>query len=308
MSNARSQFCQRLSSIRSAMVDFALHDLPAIPTNLARNESARIIRNGLVVQCFNTFEDFLRERISEILNIIENSGLAFSDLPADLRKAATSESLKAIIFQLKIQDPADKVSFAQDHCEKIGSTKNTPFCLSDFSFFRANSNVTKEELRSALSSFNIDKPWDQIWNFCSRIGLSAMAAETVFQDFSQRRHRAAHRANTSISEVDLTQSLSDATALSMGFDVLVTKAANDIMNSQLSPNPTKFSSIGSGIPLRFIKFRNGKYIEIREGSLRSRKSDPFPSNLIPNAFQRAQNEKGILVIYDNSGRVVEWKI
>ncbi len=144
------------------MVDFALHDLPATPQNLARNESARIIRNGLVVQCFNTFEDFLRERIAEILNLIESSNLAFLHLPDDLRKAATLESLKAIIFQLKLQDAPSRIGFVQDHCEKISSTKNAPFSLSEFSFFHANSNVTKDDLRSALSAFMIDKPWDQI--------------------------------------------------------------------------------------------------------------------------------------------------
>jgi hypothetical protein len=306
MSAARSKFCQRLSSIRTAMVDFALHDFPATPQNLARNESARIIRNGLVVQCFNTFEDFLRERIAEILNLIESSNLAFLHLPNDLRKAATLESLKAIIFQLKLQDAASRIGFVQDHCEKIGSTKNAPFSLSEFSFFHANSNVTKDDLRSALSAFMIDKPWDQIRNLCSRLGLSAMAAETVFLNFSQRRHNAAHRANTSTSEVDLTQSLLDATGLSLGFDVLVTKAANYICNSQVGLNTNQFILIGSSIPIRSIKFKSGKFMEIKEGASRSAKSDVRASTLIPRALQRAQNENGVLVVYDELGRVVEW--
>jgi hypothetical protein len=291
------------------MAEFSLHDLPAITSNLARNDSARIIRNGLVVQCFNTFEDFVRERCAEILNHIETSSVSFGDLPSGLQNAVTIESLKAIGFQIKIQDPSNRINFVQNHCEKISSTKRVTFSLSEIAFFHSAANVTKEDIKSTMSSFMIENPWEQIRDLCSRIGLSAMAAETVFQDFAQRRHRAAHRANTSISEVDLSQSLLDASGLAIGFDVLLSMASNLVVKMKSPLLPKQYVlPLATAIPLRFIKYNGNKYIEIKEAGRRSVSSDTTALSLIPGAVQRTKKENGVLVIFDSGGKMAEWKL
>jgi len=291
------------------MAEFELYDLPAISSNLARNDSARIIRNGLVVQCFNTFEDFVRERSAEILNLIETSRVSFGNLPSGLQKAVTIESLKAISFQLKLQDSANRINFVQDFCEKISSTKQSTFTLPEIAFFHSASNVTKEDIQTTLSSFLIEKPWDQIRNICSRTGLSAMAAETVFHGFAHRRHRAAHRAKTSISEVDLSQSLLDASGLAIGFDVLLSVASNLVVKMKSPLMPKQFIlPVATAIPLRFIKYDGRKFIEIKEAGRRSISSSQDALSLISGAVNRSKKEEGVLVIFDSGGNMSEWKI
>lgn len=123
MSVARTTFCNRIATIREAINTFNLRDRPLIPANATHNNSARIIRNGLAVQCFNIFEDFIKARTAEVLAAISSSGVVFSNLPENLQWAATVETVKAIDFQMKFRDTNDRIRYAQDYSGKIFSTK-----------------------------------------------------------------------------------------------------------------------------------------------------------------------------------------
>jgi len=81
MSSARKSFCERIISIKSAITDFRLQDMPITPVNQSHNNSVRIIRNGLAVQCFNVFEDFIKARTNEVLLDVCSSNVPFEYLP-----------------------------------------------------------------------------------------------------------------------------------------------------------------------------------------------------------------------------------
>lgn len=309
MSAARLIFCERISTIRGAIIDFNLRDLPPIPTNSSHNNSARVIRNGLAVQCFNIFEDFVKARVEEILAGIATSGVLFNHLPMDLQWAATVGSVKAIEQQLKIREKAVKIRYVQDVSEKISSTKTTAFFLTEIAFFHAASNISKDHFKDALNSFGVDKPWLQISGLCSRLGISGLPAETVFESFAQRRHSAAHKASTSVSETDLTQSVLDAVGLAICFDVLITKAAKIIgsLNSSSRPNAALISN-QAAIPLRIIKYFGSSFSERKEGTSSNVQTSVISSALIPNATNRANAENGFLVVYDKLGHPDFWNV
>lgn len=307
MSVARNTFCDRIGKIRRAVGEFQLGDLPAIAGNLGRNDSARIIRSGLVVQCFNIFEDFVKARIAEVLHEISSSGVAFKHLPENLQWATTVEAVRAIESQLKLQDSADRIRYAQDYSEKLASTKLAQMKLAEISFFHTNSNISREQFRDALSSFAIDKPWQQTSGLASRVGISGMPAEEVFSSFAERRHRAAHKASYSISESDLMQSFLDASGLALGFDVLISKSTKSLCCLKTAHSIKKpIISDHATIPLRFIKFLNGRYNEVRENGRRAIRSNLTILTLVPAATLRSVKENGVLVIYDTKGMLESW--
>jgi hypothetical protein len=307
MSVARQTFCDRIATIKEAIASFNLRDLPPTPANTLHNNSARIIRNGLGVQCFSIFEDFIKARMSEVLVEISASGLPFTHLPEDLQWAVTVDAVKAIEFQLRLRDSTDRIRYAQDYSEKISSTKLPAVNLAEIAFFHSGPNIAKDHFREALAAFAIGNPWAQCSALCSRIGISGVPAETVLYSFAQRRHRAAHNANSSISEVDLTQSLLDASGLAFCFDVLISKASNLICRLKAAhPTATWLIQNQASIPLRFIRFVNNRFCETKEGGKRNIRTHLDSTVLIPGATRRTLKENGALVILDRTGVLSRW--
>ncbi len=309
MSIRRKVFCERIATIRDAIIEFKLQDLAPVLANLSHNQSARIIRSGLAVQCFNIFEDFVRGRTIEILNGISTSGVAFANLPEELQRAATVDVIQAIQFQLKLQDKGSRISYAQDFSDKLSSTKTAHFHIPELAFFYSGSNISKDQFRDALVALSIEKPWSQISGLCSRVGVSALPAEDVFESFAARRHKAAHDPNASVSEVDLQQSVLDATGLAICFDILASYCARSLGRlSAPLPAKTKLITDHATIPLRFVKYVNGHFGEIKEGSNRCFRTASEYLPLVAGAARRAANENGALVVLNVTGTPVEWVV
>lgn len=307
MSVARRNVYERLSATRRAINDFSLQDLPLLPANISYNNSVRIIRNGLAVQCFNILEDFARARTAEILSEISSSAVQFQYLPEALQRAATNDVVGALGFQTRLLEKSQRISYAQMYGAKIASTNTVTMQLAEIAFFHASSNISKENFRDALAAFSIETPWDQITGLCSRSGLSALPANTVFESLAQRRHWAAHNASAAVSEGDLLQSITDAFGLAIGFDILLSKASKSLVNL-ISVPPSNYKSITShlNIPLRFIKPITTGFAEVREGATRNTRRNVDHTALLRAASIRALRENGALVVFDAGNNVLEW--
>lgn len=296
----------RIKSIRSAVGLFNLRDLPSntLP-HIEHNASARIIRNGLAVQCFNTLEDFMKARMAEVLSGIDDSSVRFVNLPNKFKTSLTCDVLKAILFQSKFQP--DQTTFVQDYCERIASTKSTSLNLSDLAFFHSALNVGKNSLKEALEAFSIDDPWKQITDLTSRVGLMTMPAASVFQSLAEQRHSAAHDPSASTSESDLNQSLNKATALAFGFDVLLSHAAC-LIKSVRVPITSCLVTNQINIILWFIKYENtrGIYYTRAEGTHNNIRVNSDPEELYSHARAGIESRKGALLVYDEHGSLKEW--
>lgn len=307
MSTARTTFRSRIATIRSAIDDFLLQDLPATPANLARNRSAKVIRNGLAVQTFNIFEDFVRGRTKEVLAEISATSPAFTHLPDALQKATTVEIMRAVQFQLRLQDKSSHISFTQGTCGEVFSTSTGAIGLPSLAFFHATSNISKDQFRDALAAFGVDSPWFQVSGLCSRLGTSGVPAQDLFTNFANRRHTAAHDPNASVSELDLKQSLRDAVSLGGCFDILLSHCSKSLCSLLAKPTTPLLGNHNS-IPIRFIKFSGGRYGEIRENGTKFFRTAPDYTALVPNATIRAATEKAVLAVFDNTGHFIQWSL
>jgi hypothetical protein len=307
MSAARKAFCDRIGSVRGAIGNFNLRDLPAIPANAAHNDSVRIIRNGLAVQCFNILEDFIKARTAELLDGVSTSGLPFQYLPERFQWATTVDAVRAIDYQLKLRERADRILYAQDYTAKISSSKTGPLDLAETAFFHAASNIAGDHVREAMNAFAVSDPWKQCSALASRLGLSGIPADAVFQSLAQRRHNAAHNASASVSELDLQQSLSDAAALAICFDILSSRAMFGICKLKAAhPKGSWIINDQALIPLRFIKHSKNRFCEIKEKGTRSVRVHVDALHLVPAATTRTKREGGALLVYDAGGFPITW--
>lgn len=307
MSVARVTFCERIDLIREAVHNFNLRDLPPSPANVSHNNSVRIVRNGLAVQCFNILEDFIKARTGELLLTISSSGVPFNHLPENFQWALTVDTIKAIEFQLRLRDVGDRISYAQHYSEKISSTKLPTLDLAEIAFFHSTPNITKDHFKTALAALAVSNPWLQCSAFCSRIGVSGVPADQVFHSLAQRRHRAAHNPNASVSEIDLLQSLLDASGLALCFDVLASKATALLCKMKAAHvSGTWLINDQASIPLRFVRFKNGRFCEVTENGRRNTRAHVDISVLIPAATRRATREHGVLLILDRAGMPKTW--
>jgi hypothetical protein len=174
-------------------------------------------------------------------------------------------------------------------------------------------NETLERFISAqnnlVSAFGIQSTWDQVRNLCSRIGISGMPPQEVFRSFATRRHQAAHEAGTTISELDLLQSIIDATGLALCFDVLLTNAAHIVpSHSSISATTPRALVDQASIPIRFIKSDGGRFIEIKEGSTRAFRINRDLTKITLDALNRSRAESGLLVKCDSVGIPIEWDL
>lgn len=309
MSIARETFCDRISTIRNAIDDFALQDIPYDPVRPSHNLSVRIIRNGLAVQCYNIFEDFVKDRTAELLVTVSGSGVAFSYLPERLQRAVTVDVISAISNQLKQREKPDQIGYVQDCTRKIYSTQSAtiPRELADIGFFHTKSNVSRDEFRNSLAAFGVQDPWKQISRMCSRIGIMPLPASDEFDSFVNRRHKAAHDANMSVSVVDLIQSIDSAIGFALCFDVLASRAAN-IIRRLSGPSGDVLLVENALIPLRFIKYYGDKYGEIKETGKKYIARNEELSRLIDGAFLRSNRENGALIVYDDKGTLKSWMV
>lgn len=309
MSVARKAVCEGLNQIRTAIDDFDLRDKALLPDNRSHNASVRIIRNGLAVQCFNILEDFIKARTAEVLRDLSASHVAFTHLPEKLQLAATVDAVKAIAYQFRLRDKTTRIDYAQQYTAKIASTAMGAVELPEVAFFHSNSNIGKDQYRDALAAFAIDNPWNQVTGLCSRIGIAGMPSEKIFTSFAQRRHLAAHNANTAVSESDLLQSIIDAIGLTLAFDVLMTKAAA-ILIYLAAPPPSNYCTLSdhTAIPIRFLRANGNRFVEQKEGAKRATKIGTDIVQLRAAALSRTRQENGVLVEFDVSGRLCEWSM
>lgn len=305
MPMAKVLFLERINSLdRSARIDSVTN---RALSDHAHNSVARMLRNGLAVVGFAALEDFIKTRTSEVLDEIGRTGVPFRDLPERLRNAATVEAVNAFSYQLSIRPKTDRISYIQEHAQKVASTTNTAYELTPHAFGYSQANLQEGTVKEILKCFKVDDAWGQISQLASRLGLTALPLEETFKSAALRRHRAAHVAHADTPQSDLLQFVREAYAIAIGFDALISKAF-----SLLSAHDRQYLSqtggvSSSSITIRTIKNDLGVWKEFLEGRARAVKVARDISAVVPLARARAIAAKDILVQHGENGEMIDWE-
>lgn len=305
MPTAKVLFLERIHSLdRSAKIESVTN---RALSDHAHNSVARMLRNGLAVVGFAALEDFIKSRTSEVLGAIGRTGVPFRDLPEKLKNAATVDAVDAFAYQLSIRAKTDRISYIQEHAQKVASTLNTAYEITQHAFGYSQANLQDSTVKEILKSFKVEDAWGQMSQLASRLSLTALPLEETFRGAALRRNRAAHVAHADTPQSDLSQFVREAFAMAIGFDALISKALSLLYAHDRNYLSQAGGISSSSITIRIVKNDLGIWKEFSEYGARAIKVDKDVSALIPLARARAIAAKDLFVQYGENGEVVDWE-
>jgi hypothetical protein len=226
VSTARVAFLARLAGFDKALTNSALAHVGAVSPP---DDPARLLRNGMAVVGFNALEDFLKQRMGEILKSISASPIPFADLPESLQRGATVGAAYALRYQAKMRVSRGDFPSARDLIQRTGrsmaSIDNRRYSLSALSFGYEDANLNSEAVKKMLSSLGVAGGWSDLIGLAHRAGLNLPGLPDDYRSALRRRHAAAHEPSTDVPLSDLQSFTRQATAVGLAFDALVSRAA-----------------------------------------------------------------------------------
>ena len=120
-SPGRSSLIDRLRIIQEAVDHDLLVDREL--TNLEHNRRAQMLRSGLMIAAFTSVEDFIRARTSELLAYVSRTVVRFELLPEDLKRAATTEVMRAAYEQARMLKRRGENPLPMIRASRYGSRK-----------------------------------------------------------------------------------------------------------------------------------------------------------------------------------------
>lgn len=305
MPSAKSLFLERMHALETSTSIEAVTNKTL--ADKAHNDVAKMLRNGLAVVGFAALEDFVKSRTSEVLSEIGSSGVPFRDLPEGLRVATTYEAITALSYQLSLRPKTDRISYFQDHAQKLASTASTAYDLTPLAFGYSQANLQEDVVRDILKSFLITDPWGQMTQLASRLGLVALPLNETFKGAALRRHRAAHVAHADTPQTDLAQYVKEALAIAIGFDTLLSRSLGCIRTHDQNYLAGRTPISSTSIKIRSIRNAGAVWKEFIEGRRKAVKVETDLSPLLTAARTRAISANDLLVQFGKRGEVVLWE-
>lgn len=305
MSSSQKNFLKTLHHLRLAFNNPALN--AELPVHSDHNSVSKILRNGMAVVGFVALEDYLKKRTGEVLGLISNSGRKFNDLPFELQYATTRSLINSLPHLLKLQDSKiDKVDFIINQANKIASTSQVPFSLSEYSFGYNKSNISYQDVSEILKAFIIKDSWNQMSEISARLGFTAQNLVISFKNLSERRHSAAHDINANTPINDLIQYLTEAIGIAISFDALLTKAYKYIESNHIDYLKSKHVITADNIKLSTIKLIDEKWKYKREINTIASRSNIDKLKVVNYAKNFSAQNNETLVIFNENGVVEKW--
>jgi hypothetical protein len=306
---ARDDFVNRVQAIRHAVTNAGglevLQHQPAAP---AKDEAARLFRNGLAVAGFAVLEEFLRSRTAEVLGSCSGCALAFEDLPEPLQEFSMKGVVSALKFQVDMRSRSgeDVSGLIRRAGRALASTDSAVYELSELAFGRARSNLSHDDLKELLRGFKIKDAWGNVDRLGKRMGFSSLSLRDDFQSAAQRRHAAAHRGSVEVPLGDLQILPSQVLAIAATFDALLSRSAFHLVSGD-----HVFAKSGnldeSAIDIRYLDNDKGSVREIGEGKQRATAVGNSYAELLPACRTRAA-KRGAVIIFSEKRVPLAWEV
>ncbi|WSD65355.1 HEPN domain-containing protein [Actinacidiphila glaucinigra] len=273
-------------------------------------DPSRLMRNGLAVVAYSSFEDFFATRTGEVLGSFDATRVAFDQLPEKLKEAATIGAVRALGFRMNFEtDAATKRAYVQSNASVISTTGTSGYQFSPLSFMPSSSNLSDEDIEKCLKALLVEGPWMELEKITSRIGYGIVGLRQRLKQLASQRHEAAHAAHADISVADLRQFPHDLLAISAAFDAAFSRAVDVILRRGHSSNTqTKIPAIADSVELRFIDYDGKVYSEKPAGGGRARKRYGTAEEAWRGAVSRSIPGKSLLVLRDEQQRPLDWRM
>lgn len=307
MLKSREQLMIRLAAYRQAVQLDTL--VSKAPTETEHNARARLLRNGLAIVGYAFLEDFLRSRTVEVVGRIGTGATRFSDLPEQIKVAATQGVFNATLFQRRfvdyqIQDP---LRHYQEHASLVASTAGTAYEISPLAFVHEQSNISSDDIEETLQAFRVANPWSVLIGVARRCGVGTPTLKEAFKGAAARRHEAAHKADADIEHSDLSDYDVEALGIAIGFDLLMSQALRQLLDANTNYLSKNGSVGGKQISIRFLRQDGSKWWrEVVDNSSRAFRRGKDFEKLKAETMVRARGQGQAVVVQDERGLPTAW--
>lgn len=297
---------------RLRLVDEAVdHDLLVDKelTNLKHNQRAQMLRSGLMIAAFTSVEDFIRVRTGELLACISRTVLRFDLLPEALKRAATTEAMKAAYEQAKLikRRGEDPLPMIQQAATEVASTGSSPLLISKYGLGYSGSNLAADDVSVILSSLQISDVWNEIDNIAGRCGSTSLSLKQAYGNGHNLRNSAAHDPQANIQPSDLHAFCNQAFSIALGFDILGSRAARLLrLGDPLVLNGR--ARLSDDIRIRYLRERSNGYAEIREGAAKALRITSDLDDAWKVSVTSATPHGEPIVLCDRAGRPIDWMV
>jgi len=257
---------------------------------------------------FTILEDFLRERIREVLLKIASGPRSFDELPEKLQEACTVGASNAILkkYRRPSFSRAEKIMFVQKGARLIASTLEPTYEISDCSLLANTSNVSAAELSKALNTLGVFDPWKHIERLCKRVGVGVPSIKALYTAALHRRHVAAHVPASNVNLPELEAFSYTAIAIAIAVDCLLLQSRDRLTLASTDELKPPFACASSCL-LRFLDQQpDKKWKEKIESGKRSTRVYATEEDALNTAVARAKRRTEILIVRDASKRPMHW--
>ncbi|MDX5584131.1 MAG: HEPN domain-containing protein [Aureibaculum sp.] len=312
MQIAKNNFISRLNYFEEIVSPENISDTLLMSrafTETIHNEKVRMLRNGMAVIGFSILEDFIKNRMGEVLKEIGGCGVDFEHLPEKLRVASTVGALKGIQNRSELlkRNSEDYISFIQNEASCISNTHDSPFELSKYSIGWDKSNLSSNDMKDFLHTFKVAGGWDTIQSISSAININLTSPNEIFSNAAARRHKAAHSIDADSLLTDLQEHVSQSKVIAFAFDVLISKSLSHIKNTNSGFLHGAVKTEFRDLSFRFLLEETNKWKEYKGNSNRAYRVSDTKEGLLVDAKLRAHNSDEILVIKSRNNQIVDWE-
>jgi len=312
MPTAKDNFISRISNFEKIVSPDNPNDTVLTTralTETVHNEKVRMLRNGMAIIGFTILEDFIKNRISEVLKAIGNSRVSFNQLPSKLKDATTIGALKGIKARAETlrTNSNDYITFIQDESKFVSSTKDSVFELSMYSIGWEKSNLSASDISNFLAIFNISGGWDAIQKISSAININLTNPNGIYKNIATRRHKAAHNTNAESLLSELQSYVSQSSVIAFSFDILITHSLMQICNLNTDFLNGSTKTTFEDLSFRFILEKDNKWKEYKGNSTRAYRVNNILDDLLIDAKDRAIRYKESLLIKSRNNQIIDWR-
>ena len=213
-------------------------------------DAASMLRRGLSVISFASFERFLSSRIRELVDEYNSSTVrSFSEIPPKLAARTRQNAIDVVNSRTKRETPQSEIDeLLVSLARTLNSTSGDVFHLSATALSWTGSNIGSEDLKTICEALGCSNPFGQLTTLVRDLSDGQITADSreLFKNFAERRHLSAHDGTHVVSILESRTLYRDLLYLSLATDMLLTTAMSRLMKADRDVSSfSDFTSVAS---------------------------------------------------------------
>ncbi|WP_366555945.1 HEPN domain-containing protein [Aquibaculum sediminis] len=214
-----AEFFDILESIKGVTAEEILVD--ASLGSSKHNTSARILRHGLSVSSFALLEKYLQGAFHAFMEDASKTKIAYADMSEDFRKFVTIYATEGILNRMSFMPKADRLSFFESEISFLPNAMTLPARFNAHGFSPKGSNISKDDIASALKALGVHTPWSKLTAITGELGAHRTDLGDDFENLARTRHSSAHNPTGNVTTTDLETNLTVSALIALSVALLL---------------------------------------------------------------------------------------